>query len=142
MKSRQQVGTGARDVRITLYPAPAVTYRQLVLGLASRVSQVPDRQLAELAEVLEPLRGAVMHALATVPNDRVALHSALFQLAVCLEGGAAGRMPGADQLSVALVGAVQAIGEEPASPPTVANALERATGVIAAVCGRLLSARA
>lgn len=141
MLSSHQVGTGTLTLRLTTYPARAATYRQLVMGLAGAVSKVPAWRLADLAEVAEPLRAAVSHALMAVATDRVVLHGALRRLSGCLDDAAAGRPLRPDRLALALMGVVRAIGEEPAARPTAANALERVTGVIAAVSGRLTQAR-
>lgn len=136
-----QVGTGTLTLRVTTHPAPTTSYRQLVMGLAGAVAQVPAGRLAEHAGVLEPLRTAVRQALVAVEAERVVLYGALARLAACLEGAANGQMPGPDRLSLALMGTIRAIGEEPAGAPTVTHALERVTGVVAAVSGRLACAR-
>lgn len=128
-----------------LRPRPACVlgagYGQQVVGLASAVSRVPAEALAGLAELLQPLRTAVSRALDLVATTRIALYEALLQLAHCLASAVSGQPPHPSRLSRALADAARVIGQEPQGPPTVANALARVTGAVAAVSGRLVARR-
>lgn len=134
-------GTEQVTLRVTTYPptSPRLTYRQLVTGLAFSVARVPVEQLSADLAAYAPLRLAVGHALATVETEAVALYGALLRLLRCLDDLAAGRTITPDRLALALGGVVRALSEVPTGPPTVANALERLTGNIAALSGRLIA---